>query len=132
MPAVTFNNKRSGCYLGESAPLNIINEEIIVASGAGKLDAGTILGKVTASGKYVAFDPTLETGAEEPEGIAILFHPVDATSADVKTVATVRGPATINGNMLTYKAAMSAPNKIVARNALRAKGMAVLPQHAGE
>jgi hypothetical protein len=44
----------------------------------------------------------------------------------------VRGPATINGNMLTYKAGMTNAAKIAVRNALRAKGMAVLPQHAGE
>lgn len=132
MATATFNNKRSGCYLGETAALNIVNEEIVVASGAGVLDPGTVLGKITASQKYAAFDPTLVTGVELPAGAIILFHGVDATSADVKTVGTVRGPATINGNMLTYKAAMSAPNKIIARNALRAKGMAVLPQHNGE
>ena len=132
MPAATFNNKRSGCYLGQEFALNVVNEEITVASGAGVLVAGTILGKVTASGKYVAFDPTLANGAELPAGAVILFHGVDATSADVKTVATVNGPCTVNANMLTYKAAMSAPNKIIARNALRAKGMKVLPQHVGE
>jgi hypothetical protein len=132
MAAVTFNNKRSGCYLGETASLNIVNEEIVVASGAGKLDAGTVIAKITASGKYVVHDTALSNGAQAPANAVILFHPVDATSADVKTVATVRGPATINGNMLTYKAGMTDADKIAVRNALRAKGMAVLPQHNGE
>jgi len=94
--------------------------------------ATNLLGKVTASGKYAFFDPALATGVELPENIAILFHPIDASAADVKTVGTLRGPATINGNMLTYKAGMSAPNQIITRNALRSKGMAVLPQHNGE
>jgi Bacteriophage lambda head decoration protein D len=132
MATATFNNKRSGCYLGETAALNIVNEEIVVVSGTGVLDAGSVLGKVTASGKYAFFDPALATGVELPENIAILFHPIDASAADVKTVGTLRGPATINGNMLTYKAGMSAPNQIITRNALRSKGMAVLPQHNGE
>ena len=132
MPAVAFNNKRSFCYLGQSAPPNIINEEIVVASGAGVLDAGTVLGKITTGGKYVVHDTALSNGAELPANAVILGHSIDATSADVKTVATVRGPATINGNMLTYKAGMSGAAKIAVRNALRAKGMAVLPQHAGE
>lgn len=132
MPAATFNNKRSGCYLGQNAALNIINEEVTIASGSGVLVAGTVLGKITASGKYAPFDPTLVNGVELAAGSAILFHGVDATSVDVKTVATVNGPATINGNMLTYKTGMSAPNKIITRNALRSKGMKVLPQHVGE
>jgi Bacteriophage lambda head decoration protein D len=132
MATATFNNKRSGCYLGESDALNIINEEIVVASGTGVLDAGTIIGKITASGKYGVHDPAGAGGLELATNVAILFHPVDATAADVKTVATVRGAATISEPYLTYKAAMSAPNKIIARNSLREKGMAVLPQHNGE
>lgn len=132
MAVATFNNKRSGCYLGQSNTLNEINEEIVVVSGTGILDAGSVLGKVTATGKYAMFDPTLITGVELAANSAILFHPVDATAADVKTVATVRGPATISEPFLTYKAAMTAPNKIITRNALRSKGMAVLPQHNGE
>ena len=132
MAAVTFNNKRSFCYLGESNSPNQINEEIIIASGAGILDAGTVIAKITASGKYVVHDTALSNGAELPANAAILGHSVDATSADVKTAGTVRGPATINGNMLTYKSGMTNAAKIAVRNALRVKGLAVLPQHAGE
>lgn len=132
MPPVSFENRRDGCYLGESAALNIINEEIIVASGAGVILPGTIIAKITASGKYVVHDTTLSNGAQLPANAVILFNRVDATSADVKAVATVNGPATINGNMLTYAAGMSAPNMMAVRNALRLKGLKVLPQHAGE
>lgn len=132
MSAVAFNNMRSFCYLGESASPNIVNEEIVIASGAGVLNPGTVIAKITASGKYVVHDTALANGAELPANAVILGHAIDATAADVKTVATVRGPATINGQMLTYKAGMSGAAKIAVRNALRAKGMAVLPQHAGE
>lgn len=132
MAAVVFENRRDGCYLGESAALNIINEEIIVASGAGVILPGTIIAKITASGKYVVHDPALANGAQLPANAVILFNRVDATAADVKAVATVNGPATINGNMLTYLAGMSAPNMLAVRNALRLKGLKVLPQHAGE
>ena len=61
---------------------------------------------------------------------AILFHRVDATAADVKSVATVNGPATVNGNRLIYKSGISAPNKVLAIAALRANGLKILPQHA--
>jgi hypothetical protein len=128
MAAVNYETRRSGFYLGESASPNIINEEVIVASGSGVLYPGQVLGRVTASGKYVPHDNALANGGEV--ATAILFHKVDATGADVKTVATTNGPATINGNLLTFKAGISAPNKAAALTALRAKGLKVLPQHA--
>jgi hypothetical protein len=225
MAAIEFSTKRSGCYLGETAALNIVNEEIVVLSGSGALVPGTVLGQVTEGGtqtvaaavagggntgngtvgsltgdagaptgtytieivepasnggtfrvekpdgtldgtgtigaayngsinftvadgaadfvvgdrfsvavsyassaKYAPHDPAGTDGRET--GVAILFHAVDATSGDVKTVATVRGPATINGNMLTYKSGISAGDKAAVNQALRNRGMAVLPQHA--
>lgn len=131
MAVLNYENRRDGCYLGESAALNIINEEIIVASGAGVLYPGTVLGKITASGKYVPHDTALANGAELPDNVIILFNRVDATSADKKAVGTTNGPATINGNDLTFKAGMSDAAKKAATGGLRKKGMKVLPQHAG-
>lgn len=132
MVAVAFENRRDGCYLGESAALNIINEEIIIASGQGVLYPGTVIAKITASGKYAIHDTAASDGSQLPANAVILFNRVDATSADVKAAATVNGPATINGNMLTYKAGMAGSAKTAVRNAMRLKGLKVLPQHAGE
>lgn len=131
MAATVYNNYRAGCYLGEGEALNIVNEEITVASGAGKLRAGTVLGKITASGKFVLYDPALTNGAELAANAVILFDEVDATAADAKAVATVRGPRTINKNMLFYKAGMTAPQILAVNTGLRAKGIAVLPQRVG-
>ncbi len=227
MTTATYNSKRHGCYFGQGAPRNDINEEIRVRTGSGKLDAGAVLGKVfdvapgvtpgtpvstiggtvgngaigawtadvgapegswtlelTTAGatakykvvrpdgsldgigtvgsaynggingtladgandwiagdiipmvvaltsraaEYVPHDPVLTNGGQV--AAAILFAGIDATSADVKAVATTRGPATINGNMLTFKSGISANDKAAAIQALRDKGMAVLPQHA--
>ena len=131
MAATIFNNYRAGCYLGEGESLNIVNEEITVASGAGKLRAGTVLGKITASGKFVLHDPALANGAELTANAVILFDEVDATAADAKAVATVRGPRVINKNMLFYKSGMTAPQILAVNTSLRAKGLAVLPQRVG-
>jgi len=130
MAVVEFENRRSGCYLGQSAPLNIINEEIKIPAGNGVLFPGQVLAQVTGApaNTYVPHDPAAADGSEN--AAAILFHKVDATSAEVTTVGTVRGPATINGKMLTFADGISAANKLAAENALRAKGLAVLPQHA--
>ena len=90
-----------------------------------------MLGKITASSKYVVHDTALTNGAELPDDVIILFNRVDATSADKKAVGTTNGPATINGNDLTFKAGMTDAAKKAAMGGLRKKGMKVLPQHAG-
>lgn len=128
MAALTWNPRRSGCYLGESAAINIINEEIIFTAPAGNYDAGLVLGQITASEKFVPHNPAASDGSQN--AAAILFHPIVSTGADVTTAATRNGPATISGPYLTFTAGISAANRTAAIKALRARGMKVLPQHA--
>ena len=63
-------------------------ENVTIESGAGELEAGTVLGVKTASGKYVAYDPTASDGSET--AAAIIYAGVDATSADEAAAAVVR------------------------------------------
>ncbi len=51
------------------------------------LEAGAVLGKVTASGKYKAFDPAAVDGSEAAAGV--LYGAVDASAADAEGVAIV-------------------------------------------
>ena len=66
----------------------VVTENGTIVSGEGKLTRGTILGVVTASGKYAAADATdtgeSATGKATPK--AILLQDVDATSSDVADV----------------------------------------------
>lgn len=66
----------------------IVTETGTIVSGEGELKRGTILGVVTASGKYAAADSTDTgndaTGTATPK--AVLLQDVDATSADVEGV----------------------------------------------
>jgi len=73
-----------------------------VTIGAGlDLDAGAVLGVVTATGKYVLIDPEALTG--ESTAKAILLTPAAAASADVTEVAVlVRGPAIVDSTDLNY------------------------------
>lgn len=59
-----------------------------IASGAGKLEPGAVLGKVTASGKYKPHAPAANDGTET--AVAILYSAVDATDADALCVITAR------------------------------------------
>lgn len=51
------------------------------------LGAGAVLGKITASGKYTAYDNGASDGSQTAAGV--LFAATDATSADVACVVIV-------------------------------------------
>ena len=72
---------------GYSVPA--ITESIVVASGADVLKRGTLLGRVTASGKYVVSTSAASDGSQNP--VAVLAEDIDATSADVTTVGYLSG-----------------------------------------
>ena len=61
----------------------------VIASGAGVLVRGTVLGQITASGKCVAVLSTLSNGAQTP--YAVLAEDADATSADAQAPIYLTG-----------------------------------------
>lgn len=82
----------------------------VIASGSGVVKRGTVLGKITASGKYTTVDATLSNGAEDPT--AVLAEDVDATSADVNGALYLTGqfnPEALivgSGTVASYATAM--------------------------
>lgn len=90
----------------------ISREAVTVASGEGVLAAGTVMGKVTASGKYVAHDPEAEDGSQTAAGV--LYAPVDATAADAKGVVIAR-LAEVAASALTGDTAGLAALNIIVR-----------------
>lgn len=85
---MTTESIRSGEFILSEGNGHISREEITVISGAGVLEAGQILGKISASGKYTAYDDAATDGSEVAAGI--LYAQVDATSADAKALSVVR------------------------------------------
>ena len=85
---------------------------ITIANGAGKLAAGTVLGRVAATGKYVA-SPAAETaGLEGAEtAVAILAYGVDATDQEVE-VAAIDRDAEAKMPMLSFDASVDDQTKI--------------------
>jgi len=87
--------------------------------------SGTILGKLTATGKFVRHNAALDTGAEDESGI--LFEPlVNATGSAVDYDATnVARDAEVNGSDLTYEAGADGAQIITSNAALAALGIIV-------
>lgn len=65
-------------------------ETVTLVSGQ-NLAAGTVLGKISASGKYTAYDNDAATGEQTAAGI--LLFATDASGGDKKCVILARGPA---------------------------------------
>lgn len=76
MPNIEIqNNKTRGIVLWEP----VHEDAVAVFGGAATWPAGSVLGKVTASGKYARFAPGAADGSEVP--IAVLSQDVEATGA---------------------------------------------------
>lgn len=84
------------------------------SGGAGVVEAGTVLGKITASGKYVPSPATGSDGSQVAK--AINAYRVDATGDDVQAVVIAR-EAAVNGNMLVYDPSVNDPAKVLAKAA---------------
>lgn len=78
----------TGEFLISEAPGSRSREEVTIAAAAGALQAGTVLGKITASGKYVAYNNGASDGSEVAAGI--LYAAAPDLAADQKAVAFVR------------------------------------------
>lgn len=108
--------------------------DIVIASGSGKLAVGTVLGKVTADGKYVPLSltktvtgeggATSETAQNNGSQIAaaVLVRNIDATENDIKTVAVVRHAVVVESNLI-FPASIEDSAKTNAVEELEAAGI---------
>lgn len=76
----------------------LFTKNVVIASGAGKLVRGTVLGQITASKKYKTVNSASEDGSQT--AMAVLAYPVDATDADV--VGTVYWSGLFNREKLVF------------------------------
>ncbi|UXS04464.1 head decoration protein [Agrobacterium tumefaciens] len=111
---VTETPRDLGFVLSEANGL-LSRESITVAAGAGKVLAGTVLGKVAATGKYFPSPVAQVAGKEGAEtAVAILGYEVDATNADVATVA-VTNDAEVKNPMLVFDPSVNDATKRAAK-----------------
>lgn len=99
---------------------------VTIASGsntAGNPQAElTLLGKITASGKYATHDPAATDGTESVAGI-LISPDIDSSSEDVNAVALVRGPACVVFAKLAAVNALDATATAAAKADLLALGI---------
>ena len=120
---VLIEGLHPGAFLMSEANGQRSRENIIIESGAGIIAPGTVLGKVTATGKYIASAIGAADGSETP--VAINIYGADASASDAAVSAIVRD-AEVNGHCLVYHADRDQPaEKDAANAALGALGIIV-------
>ena len=86
--------QHAGGFLVWEVLRDFTRETVTIASGAGSLEPGSVLGKITTGGKYTRLAPAATNGSQTPA--AILWAAVDASAADAPGVVILRGPALVN------------------------------------
>lgn len=110
MEVETVTMTPDNLFAGQVAPVVAGSETIV--SGAGALARGTVLGRITASGKLTKVLSTANDGSEAP--YAVLAEAVDATAAD--KVAPVYYTGEFNQAKLTFGGAdTAATHKVASR-----------------
>ncbi len=86
---------------------------------------GSVLGKITASGKYRLSPAALVIGDEGAEtAIAVLIEAIDATAADKTGLIAARGPAIVSKAALVFDASVDqAAEKTAKHSQLAAAGI---------
>lgn len=122
---VLSETTHTGGFLVWEAFRDYTREVITIATGTANpvLQPGTVLGKITTTGKYAAHDPAATDGTET--AVAVLWGKADATAADVSAVALLRGPAIVNGNDLVFTGTPTQPEIDAAHASLAAAGILV-------
>ena len=96
----TLTEKRhTGEFILSEANGQRSRETVTIKSGE-DLEAGTVLGKITATSKYVAYDNDSGDGSEV--AFAVLIGACDATGGDTEAAVIARH-AEVNGNCLVWK-----------------------------
>nr|WP_308006580.1 head decoration protein [Xanthomonas albilineans] len=103
-------NPRSGDFLLSEANGCYSRENEILAAGQ-NLQAGTVLGVITTSGKYTIFAPEAEDGSQDVGGI--LLSGTNATAADT-AIVVIKRAAEVKADVLIWPTSITASEKTTA------------------
>lgn len=105
MPTKTIKEDRPGGHVISEANYARSREQITLAITAVVLPSGTALGKLTANGQFVPYNPAGADGSQNFAGW--LFERREINAATQRAVAHVRD-CEINGREVTYINALNA------------------------
>ncbi len=101
------------------------NRETVTLKAGTNYALGSVLGKITASGKYRLSPAASVTGDEGAEtALAVLIEAVDATAGDKTGLVVARGPVILSKAALVFDASVNDATKKAAKHSqLSAAGL---------
>jgi hypothetical protein len=87
MPILTSTNRLKAFVLSEGEG-TISRENVTVTQNGSAIVSGTVMGKITATGKYIPYLAAAVDGSQVAAGI--LYNYLPAATGDIKAVAFVR------------------------------------------
>ena len=119
--AVFYEDRHRGEYIKSEAKGLRSRDAATIAAGSGIVKPGQVLGRVTATGKYVPQKTTATDGSQVAAAIAYAW--VDATLVDEPVTITARD-SEVFGQRLTYDPSVATPQAFAdAAAALAARGI---------
>jgi len=118
MGFITNSKLRAGAHILYEAE-RISRENVTIASG-NNVTVATVVGKITASGKYAPVDATATDGTED--ALAVVFHDTDASAADEPGVVNDTH-SVVRETMLVWPAGATDPQIAAWTVQLRAAGI---------
>jgi len=112
---VTETDYTLALWLGDHPPISLDGDLI---SGQDLVD-GTVLGKITASGKLTQFDQDASDGSEDAMGV--LMGDLDASGGDEPCIYLAHGQ--VNSDLLIWPTDLDAGEKVVAVASLLANNI---------
>ena len=124
MLIATENFRLSNVLKHEYEPsLGYCRETVVINDAAADLKIGTVLGVVTATGKYKVCVQTATDGSQNAAAV-LMEDKTIANSTDTKVLALVRGPAIVSKSGLVLDASFDQDaEKAAAYASLAAKGI---------
>jgi hypothetical protein len=99
MTTLTENNRDAG-FLVSEGPGQFSRDDVTIAINQ-TLEAGAVLGQVSASGEFVEFDPAGRGGAEIAAAVLLYATTTDATNT--ARAAVISRLAEVSGSLLVWK-----------------------------
>jgi hypothetical protein len=111
-----------GAFMFGQFDPNLSSEQGTLAATAVEVPAGTVLGKITATGLYTPLNPAAADGSQNWAGILYGRRRINTGTQRCAVVVRRQG---VNGNLLTYLNAVTAAQKAAAEAQAAAAGVIV-------
>jgi hypothetical protein len=105
---------------------NFTRETVTLLAGT-NYPVGSVLGRITASGKMKLCTATGTDGAQN--AAAVLLYDVDATAADATGIVVLRGPAIVSKAALVFDASVDDAAKTAVKH-VQLTALGIIPRDA--